>query len=125
GPEAGQHHHRQEEHRQEVGGRRGRPPARHVDEEELRQGAQDHPEPPVEPDPGLGWWMQPCREALFRHSARIDSTRNEGIASHYGQPWPRCGDQLYKGLPDRRGSRTSGMWLPPFFLSSLVAGEGP
>jgi hypothetical protein len=61
GPEAGQDHDRQEEHRQEVGDKRGRPPACHVDEEELRQGAQHHPEPPVEPDPGAGWGMQPRR----------------------------------------------------------------
>ena len=59
GPEAGQHHDRQEEHRQEVGDRRGRPPSRHVDEEELRQGAKDYPEPPIEPDPGGGCGMPP------------------------------------------------------------------
>ena len=59
GPEAGEHHDRQEEHRQEVGDGRGRPPARHVDEEELRQGAKDYPEPPIEPDPGGGCGMPP------------------------------------------------------------------
>jgi hypothetical protein len=52
--------------------------------------------------------MPPRGEALFCHSARIDLTRIEGIASHYGPAWARCGAPLYKGLLTRRPSRTAG-----------------
>jgi hypothetical protein len=53
-----------------------------------------------------------CRKTLFRHSARIDLTRIEGIASHYEPAWRRAGESLYKGLLDRAISRTKVMGLP-------------
>ena len=64
-PESGEDHHRQEEHGQDVGDRRWRPPARHVEKEELGQGAQGKPEAPVEPVAGGGNGMRFLHDVLF------------------------------------------------------------